>query len=175
MNDRQHPLRFRNRTLAGVALLAAFTFAGPATAETNKTAAGKPAEAGLEPFPGEPRFEVQPVFKGGRFPSVVVALDGTVLAFWGQNTLPRLRRSEDGGRTWTGLSVSRVLYDGGGYGRGYGLVAGLVRLPVQGQDILLFSTRSRSESGPSTKPKRRPTQSRPVAGSHGFAPTWPTA
>lgn len=54
---------------------------------------------------------------------------------------PRMRHiaySSDGGRTWQDLSVSDVLPDGSQH-RDYGLMAGLVRLPVQGHDILLFS------------------------------------
>jgi sialidase-1 len=47
--------------------------------------------------------------------------------------------SRDGGETWEGLRVNPVLADGGGYGRGYGLKAGLTRLPVAGRDILIFS------------------------------------
>ncbi len=47
--------------------------------------------------------------------------------------------SDDGGETWKDLEVSRILPDGGGYNKGYGMMGGLVRLPVQGQDILLFS------------------------------------
>lgn len=47
--------------------------------------------------------------------------------------------STDGGRTWEHLNVSRVLPDGGGYGRGYGMKGGLTRLPVKGRDILIFS------------------------------------
>lgn len=37
------------------------------------------------------------------------------------------------------MKVSNVLPDGGGYGRGYGLMGGLVRLDVKNKDILLFS------------------------------------
>jgi len=37
------------------------------------------------------------VFKGGRFPNVVVGVDGTVMAIWGG---VKVRRSEDGGKTW---------------------------------------------------------------------------
>lgn len=54
---------------------------------------------------------------------------------------PRMRhiaRSYDGGHTWEELSVSEVLPDGD-QSRDYGLMAGLVRLPVKGHDILLFS------------------------------------
>jgi sialidase-1 len=54
---------------------------------------------------------------------------------------PRMRytaRSYDGGHTWQNLEVSDVLPDGAQH-VDYGLMAGLVRLPVEGHDILLFS------------------------------------
>lgn len=54
---------------------------------------------------------------------------------------PRMRHvaySNDGGHSWQNLSVSDVLPDGSQH-RDYGLMAGLVRLPVNEQDILLFS------------------------------------
>lgn len=47
--------------------------------------------------------------------------------------------SYDGGQTWEGLKVNTILPDGGGYNRGYGLKAGLVRLPVRDHDILIYS------------------------------------
>lgn len=46
--------------------------------------------------------------------------------------------SRDGGATWTDLAMSEVLPDGD-QDRDYGLMGGLVRLPVEGHDILLFS------------------------------------
>ncbi|MGB2820069.1 MAG: exo-alpha-sialidase [Phycisphaerae bacterium] len=61
------------------------------------TAAGHPAEGKLEPFLGEPRLDLQQVHKGGRFPNIVVAVDGTVLAIWNG---VKVRRSEDAGVTW---------------------------------------------------------------------------
>ena len=61
------------------------------------TAAGHPAEGKLESFLGKPKFDIQQVYKGGRFPNVVVATDGTVLALWNG---VKVRRSEDGGVTW---------------------------------------------------------------------------
>jgi len=61
------------------------------------TAAGKPTEGNLESFLGEPKLDIQQVYKGGRFPNALVAVDGTVLALWGG---VKVRRSEDGGRTW---------------------------------------------------------------------------
>jgi len=54
-------------------------------------------------------------------------------------TMRREAWSNDGGQTWEDLSVSPVLPDGGGYGRGYGMKGGLTRLPVKGRDILIFS------------------------------------
>ena len=53
--------------------------------------------------------------------------------------LRRIAWSYDGGKTWEDLGINRVLPDGGGYGRGYGMKAGLARLPVNGRDILLYS------------------------------------
>lgn len=51
----------------------------------------------------------------------------------------RTAHSHDGGRSWEGLQINRVLVDGGGYDRGYGMKGGLVRLPVRGRDILIYS------------------------------------
>jgi sialidase-1 len=56
-------------------------------------------EAALDHFLGQPQLETTPIFQGGRFPNVVVATDGTVLATWGVKQI-RVRRSEDGGETW---------------------------------------------------------------------------
>ena len=54
---------------------------------------------------------------------------------------PRRRHiawSYDGGKTWEDLSVSEELPDGDQH-RDYGLMGGLVRLPLDDHDILLFS------------------------------------
>lgn len=54
---------------------------------------------------------------------------------------PRMRyvaRSYDGGETWEDLSVSDVLPDGP-QDTDYGLMAGLVRLPINNHDILIYS------------------------------------
>ncbi|MEC9008973.1 MAG: sialidase family protein, partial [Planctomycetota bacterium] len=64
------------------------------------TAAGHRAEGELKPHLGSARLETGKVFSGERFPNVVVALDGTVVASWGSRSL-RVRRSEDGGKTWS--------------------------------------------------------------------------
>ena len=88
------------RVLAAVAAVAfstAIALAETPQAGAGLTAAGKPAEGKIEPFLGEPKLDMQQVHKGGRFPNVVVAVDGTVLAVWNG---VKVRRSEDGGRTW---------------------------------------------------------------------------
>jgi sialidase-1 len=54
------------------------------------------------------------------------------------HTRKHLAWSHDGGQTWRNLRVSDVLPDGNTNSR-YGLMHGLVRLPVAGRDILIFS------------------------------------
>lgn len=49
-----------------------------------------------------------------------------------------LAHSEDGGDLWIGAYRSADLPDGG-RGTSYGLMAGMIRLPVSGHDILLYS------------------------------------
>ena len=88
------------RVLAALAVVAFST--APALAEAPRgdagaTAAGLPAEGKIEPFLGEPKLDMRQVHKGGRFPNVLVAVDGTVLALWAG---VKVRRSEDGGQTW---------------------------------------------------------------------------
>ena len=83
--------------LAAVICLMVFGFSQASAEELEKTAAGLPTEGKLEAFMGEPKFDIQRLYGGGRFPIVVVATDGTVLALWGNGTL---RRSEDGGKKW---------------------------------------------------------------------------
>ena len=67
------------------------------TATRGVTAAGHPAEGKLESFMGKPKFDMRQVYRGGRFPNLLVAVDGTVLALWNG---VKVRRSEDGGQTW---------------------------------------------------------------------------
>jgi len=82
-----------SRMASGLLLGAALVFAavGSAVAEV-------PVEGNLDSFLGEPTLDIQPNVHGGdRFPNIVVAMDGSVLAFWSG---VKLRRSEDGGKTW---------------------------------------------------------------------------
>lgn len=79
-----------------------------------RTVAGKPSEAKLASFLGAARFELAQVFQNERFPNIVVAVDGTVLALWGNKSV-RVRRSEDGGKTWgPEIPVADPGFQGGG-------------------------------------------------------------
>jgi sialidase-1 len=119
MRNEQARSLTQNATIACLALLAAFVAAGIAMADAPPdgapmTAAGKPAEGKLDPFLGEPRFDVQQVFTGERFPNVVVTTDGTVLATWGNRSY-RARRSTDGGKTWEAeITIADPGFHGGG-------------------------------------------------------------
>lgn len=63
---------------------------------------------------GEMIFEVQELFPDERFPNVVVAMDGTVIATWGRENV-RVRRSEDGGKTWEpAITAANPGFQGGG-------------------------------------------------------------
>lgn len=77
----------------------------------------KPVEGDLAPFLGMPESEVQPLGRE-RFPNIVVAMDGTVVATWGRGRHDvgiRVRRSEDGGRSWApDIVVTGQGYHGGG-------------------------------------------------------------
>jgi len=78
------------------------------------TAADTAAEGSLAPFLDESRFETQQIYTGERFPNVIVAVDGTVLAAWGNKSY-RVRRSEDGGVTWgPEITVADPGFQGGG-------------------------------------------------------------
>ncbi|MDG2126830.1 MAG: sialidase family protein [Fuerstiella sp.] len=55
-----------------------------------------------------------------------------------KNTRRRSAISEDSGQTWTDWRIVEVLPDGHQH-RSYGCMGGLTRLPVVGQDILIFS------------------------------------
>jgi len=81
------------------------------------------AEAGIEKFLGKPTFNTQKLFVGERNPNIVVAMDGTIVASWGEveNNFKlgkkgiRVRRSKDGGKTWGELiTVAKPCWHGGG-------------------------------------------------------------
>jgi sialidase-1 len=78
----------------------------------------KPASAHEGPvaaFLKPAAFDTQRLFPKGRFPNIVVAMDGTVLAAFGN---VEIRRSEDGGKSWSpstliakGFSISGLTVD----------------------------------------------------------------
>ncbi len=80
-------------------------------------AAANGQEAEEDPFAshlGQPAFEMQRLFESERFPCIVVALDGTVIATWGSASV-RARRSEDGGATWgDAVTIAATGMHGGG-------------------------------------------------------------
>ena len=58
-----------------------------------------PLQAGegkLEAFLGEPALELGQVFRGERFPNIVVSMKGTVIATWGPSHVRAPRRGDGG-------------------------------------------------------------------------------
>ena len=63
---------------------------------------------------GNKFFDVQEIFFDKRYPNVVVATDGTIIASWGRDRY-RIRRSEDGGKTWgPEITIAEPGFHGGG-------------------------------------------------------------
>ena len=87
-----------NSVLAIVAALGVCVWAGGALAEKPERPAAAPA------------LEIRDLFESMRIPNIVVAADGTVLAFAKSGRL--LRRSADGGKSWD--PVQQVGHDAGG-------------------------------------------------------------
>ena len=98
----------------GKAILCAPVVLSILMATANVIAADSKFEGELEPLMTDPVLEMQQVFQGERYPNVVVALDGTVLATWGNNGV-KVRRSEDGGKTWgKKITIAKSGWHGGG-------------------------------------------------------------
>ena len=69
-----------------------------------------PVEGPLNPFLGEARLDIKQVHRGGRFPNIVVAMDGSILAVWNGVIV---KRSDDGGDTWgEAISVGKGFMGG---------------------------------------------------------------
>ena len=82
--------------------------AGSQAAET------KNVEGELGPFLTDPSLEMTQLFTGERFPNVVVAMDGSVVATWGSSKI-RVRRSDSAGESWGQEStVADPGFQGGG-------------------------------------------------------------
>ena len=83
-------------------------------AAEGETAAGLPSEGSAQAFLGKAKLELRQVFTKERFPNITVAVDGTLLASWGNRSL-RLRRSVDGGATWgKEITISDPGFQAGG-------------------------------------------------------------
>ncbi len=70
-------------------------------------------DANVRTFMGPAHIDIQDVFADERFPNVVVAPDGSIVATWGAKQLV-VRRSEDGGATWGPVvAVGEGIHAGG--------------------------------------------------------------
>ena len=71
-------------------------------------------EGSIDSHLGKPTMDMQQVFADQRFPNVVVTMDGTVLATWGNRNV-QVRRGEDGGITWQEpITIAEPGFQGGG-------------------------------------------------------------
>lgn len=95
----------------------------------------------IDPFLGDAHMALQEIFPDERFPNVVVALDGTVVATWGANHLV-VRRSEDAGQTWGPVIAV-----------GDGIHAGGVTVDETTGDILFFGHPEHPPGDGSTAPR----------------------
>lgn len=60
------------------------------------------------------KFEIQRIFDSERFPNIVVARDGSLVATWGSSKVVA-KRSEDGGKTWgSEITIADPGFQGGG-------------------------------------------------------------
>lgn len=72
------------------------------------------AKERIEPALGKPSLSITEVFKGERFPNIVVTKKGTLLATWGKQHV-QAKRSTDGGETWgEAISIVKGHIHGGG-------------------------------------------------------------
>ncbi|MEE2935659.1 MAG: sialidase family protein [Planctomycetota bacterium] len=77
-------------------------------------ASGQAVEGSAQSFLGTPAMEMATVFSNERFPNVVVTMKGTVIASFGNSNV-RVRRSEDGGKTWSDeIMIADPGFQGGG-------------------------------------------------------------
>ncbi len=91
-----------------------FCFTLVAAVVAGLPASGQAVEGSAQEFLGEPAMEMVTVFSNERFPNVVVTMKGTVIASFG-NSKVRVRRSEDGGKTWGDeIMIADPGFQGGG-------------------------------------------------------------
>lgn len=108
-----YPLQEMTRRF-GLTTLCIFVLAGAGADAKPLTAAALPAEGDLAPHVGKAGLELVQVFKRERFPNIVVAVDGTLVATFGTGSV-RARRSSDGGATWGDeITISKPGFQCGG-------------------------------------------------------------
>ena len=87
---------------------------GALSVTASSIAAENAVEGAMEHFLGEPHLDFSNIFRGERFPNIVVTTKGTLLASWGTSSV-RVRRSEDGGETWgEPITIRKPGFQGGG-------------------------------------------------------------
>lgn len=145
MHTNEHGITLRHGPFAGRLIRATRWYAAanypPSNFPTHYTDAIHSDDGGFswrtsDPFPAMGTGEA----------AIVERSDGTLLynsrRHWAPPGEDPRRRwtavSRDGGQTWVDLEVSPILPDGDA-DRDYGLMGGLVRLPIAGRDLLLFS------------------------------------
>lgn len=101
-------------TLVTACLFIAASFANGGLIQSQQTPVNLSVEGKLDPFLAPPSISLTQVFKGQRFPNIVVTRKGTLLATYGQTEV-MARRSEDGGRTWgPKIVIASPGFHGGG-------------------------------------------------------------
>lgn len=94
-------------------------------------------------------FEARRLYASERFPNVVVAMDGSIVTTWGDNT-HQVRRSEDGGNTWGPLiTVSKYNWWQTAY-PGPGIHGGGAIVDENSGDIIVFVEEFRPPPAPLT-------------------------
>lgn len=98
---------------------------------------------------GKEIFDTQQVYASERFPNVVVAMDGTVVTSWGDNS-HQVRRSDDGGASWGPLiTVSMYNWWQNAY-PGMGIHGGGAIVDEHSGDIIVFVEAFRPPPAPLT-------------------------
>lgn len=87
---------------------------------------------------GDEFFEKQQIYNDARFPNLVVAKDGSILATWSRDSAYETRRSEDGGNTWGPVKIVTHMNWWQDDFPGPGVHAGGVTVDENSGDILAF-------------------------------------
>lgn len=102
-------------------------------------------EGPFEVFLGESSPTTSRVFDSDRFPNIIVAMDGSVLAFWNG---VKLRRSEDGGQSWGEPIAVGEGFMGGGVtvNEGNGEIFAFVEANHPPADLVVYRSRDHGKA-----------------------------